>query len=150
MEEAIKQFAPMIKGMYARQGALAKAFYETSGNEALPKISEVMGKAGMESANVSIAQGMARSMKAIGEHYEMMEKMLEVGLEIIDLSDDMIHFKLSQCTYGLEGTDRELCEAMMAEIKTMFSTLLKQEVEMKIPKTVAAGDEYCEVIITKK
>jgi len=128
MEEAIKQFAPMIKGMYARQGALAKAFYETSGNEALPKISEVMGS----------------------EHYEMMEKMLEVGLEIIDLSDDMIHFKLSQCTYGLEGTDRELCEAMMAEIKTMFSTLLEQEVEMKIPKTVAAGDEYCEVIITKK
>jgi len=32
----------------------------------------------------------------------------------------------------------------------MFSTSLEQEVEMKIPKTVAAGDEYCEVIITKK
>jgi len=34
--------------------------------------------------------------------------------------------------------------------KKMMSTFLGQEVEMKILKSVAAGDEKCEVIYSKK
>ena len=51
---------------------------------------------------------------------------------------------------GIEGTSKGLCEAMMNSDKNMMSTLLGREVEMKILKSVAAGDKECEVIFSKK
>jgi hypothetical protein len=34
--------------------------------------------------------------------------------------------------------------------KKMVSTLLGKEINIKVPKSVAAGDKYCEVIFSKK
>ena len=44
----------------------------------------------------------------------------------------------------------ELCEAMMTADKKMFSSLLGQEMDMKILKSIAAGDKECEVVISIK
>lgn len=88
-------------------------------------------------------------MKAIGELFKMFESM-GIKMDMIELSDDVMHFKTSQCPVGVEGTSRELCEAIMSSDKSMVSTLLGEEVEMKIPKSVAEGDEHCEVIFSIK
>jgi len=39
---------------------------------------------------------------------------------------------------------------MMTSDAKMVSTLLGQEIEMKILKSIAAGDKECEVIFSKK
>jgi len=91
-----------------------------------------------------------KDMKDVGELFKMMDSMMEMGMEIIELSDDAIHFKVPRCMLGIEGTSKELCEAMMTSDAKMVSTLLGQEVEMKIVKSVAAGDKECEVIFSKK
>jgi hypothetical protein len=39
---------------------------------------------------------------------------------------------------------------MMNTDKKMVSTLLGQQINIKIPKSMAAGDKYCEVIFSKK
>ena len=150
MEEAVEGFAPMMKHMYAMIGALNKAFYEKYGKEALPIITKVAGESGVESAKIIQQMMPVKDMKGVGELFKMMEMMIGMKMEIIELSDDAIHFKTSQCPLGIEGTSRELCEAMMTSDAKMVGTLLGQEVKMKILKSVAAGDKYCEVIFSKK
>ena len=80
----------------------------------------------------------------------MMGMMMEMGIEIVELTGDAIHLKIPKCVLGIEGTSKELCEAMMATDTTLLHTLLGQEVETKIIKSVAAGDKNCEVIFSKK
>ena len=150
MEEAAKGFAPMMKRMFIGMGALSKAFYEKYGKEALPIITEVASQGGVEYGKIMQQMTPAKGMKAVGESFKMMGSMMGMGMEIIELSDDAIHFTVPQCLLGIEGTSKELCEAMMTSDKEMVGTFLGQEVEMKILKSVAAGDEECEVIFSKK
>lgn len=151
MEEAAKRFGPMMmKSMFIGMGALSKAFYERYGKEALPIITEVTNQSGLRRAKIMQEMMPVKDMKAVGEQLRMMGSMMGMGMEIIELSDDAIHFKVPQCTLGIEGTSKELCEAIMTSDKKMVGTFLGQEVEMKILKSVAAGDKECEVIFSKK
>lgn len=140
----------MMKHNYAMWGALCKAFYEKDGKEAIPIITEVSGKSGVGSAEITQKMMPVKDMKDAGEMYKMMDSMMEIGTEIIELTDDKIHFKVPKCIVGIEGTSRELCEAMMTADAKMLSTLLGQEIEMKILKSIAAGDKECEVVFSKK
>jgi len=150
MGKAAKGSAPMMKHMSAMLGDLCKAFYERYGKEALPIIAEVSSKGGVESAEISRKMMPVKGMKDVDELFKMIDSTMEMGIEIIELSDDAIHIKVSRCPHGIEGTSRALCEAMMTNDVKMMSTLLGQEMEMKILKAVAAGDEKCEVIFSKK
>jgi len=150
MKAAAKGFRPMMKNMYVTMGDLCKAFYEKNGKEAIPIITEIASKSGAEEAEIIRKMMPVKGMKDVGELFKMMEAMMEMGMEIIELTDDAIHFKVPKCVVGIEGTSKELCEAMMASDGKMVSTLLGQEIETKILKSIAAGDEKCEVIFSKK
>lgn len=145
-----KPFVPMFKLCFAMQGDFCKAFYEKYGEEALPIIAEVLGKAGVEHGKLSEIRG---TLKAVGERLQFAGDVgLTPKVEIIASSDEMLHIKHPPpCTRGLEGTSRELCETLHNSYdKKMLSTTLGQEVEMKVLKTLAAGDEHCEVIFSIK
>jgi len=145
-----KAFAPMILHNFRTMGSLSRAFYEKYGDEALPIISEVMGESGVEGAKMTQSRLKGEGMKAIGELFKMYE-MFDLPVEIIELTDDMIHFKHAPpCPFGLEGTAKELCKAVETRGEKMVSTILGEEVEAKVLKCLAAGDEYCEVIYAKK
>jgi len=149
MGETAEKFAPMFRHVYATLGALSKAFYERYGAEALPIIAEVAANSGVGSAKIIQRTSSVKSMNDIGEIFKMWKKM-GFESEIIELSDDTMRLRTSKCPLGLEGTTRELCEALMTSDSKMMSTLLKQEVEAKILKSVAAGDENCEIEFTTK
>ena len=148
MEEAAKAFAPIIKQNMSTIGNMGKAFYEKYGDEALPVISEVMGKNGVAMGEMSKGMVQAEGMKAVGQLFGMFA-MFDMGLDVVEVSDDTVHFKIAPCPLCIEGTSRELCEAMMTSDKKMVETMIGQEVEMEIPKSVAVGDEYCEVHFKK-
>lgn len=150
MEEAAKGFGPMIRQMFMGMGALSKAFYQKYGKEALPIITEAASQGGVGYGKMMQQMTPARGMKAVGESLKMMGSMMGMDMEIMELSDDAIHFKTPRCPLGIEGTSKELCEAMMSSDKKMVGTFLGQEVDMKILKSVAAGDKECEVIFSKK
>jgi len=150
MKAAAKGFRPMMKNMYVTMGDLCKAFYKKNGKEAIPIITEIASKSGAEEAEIIRKMMPVKDMKDVGELFKMMEAMMEMGMEIIEISDNMVHFKIPGCILGLEGTSQELCDAMMTLDTKMMSTLLGQEVETKIVKSVAAGDKECEVIFSKK
>jgi len=148
MEEAVQTFGPMMRHMFAGLGALSRAFYDKCGDEALPIITEGARKNGVGQAEIMQKMMPVKSMKDIGEMLKMMGAMMGMEMEIIELSDETLHFKGPKCMLGLEGTSRGLCEAMMNSDKSMMSTLLGREVEMKVLKSVAAGDKECEVIFS--
>ncbi len=150
MKAAAKGFRPMMKNMCLVQGDLCKAFYKKNGKEALPIIAEIASKGGVERAKIIRKMMPVKDMKDIGEVFEIMELTMEMGMQVIELSDNKVHFKIPGCILGLEGTSQELCEAMMNAEKNTISTLLGQEVEVKIVKSVAAGDRECEVILSIK
>jgi predicted hydrocarbon binding protein len=150
MKSAAKGFRPTMKHNYAMWGTLCKAFYEKDGKEALPIITEVSRKSGVGSAEIMRKMMPVKDMKDVGELFKMMDSMMEMGMEIIELTDDTIQFKVPKCILGIEGTSKELCAAMMTSDAKMVSTLLGQEIEMEILKSIAVGDKECEVIFSKK
>lgn len=148
MEETAKAFAPLIKQNMSTIGNMGKAFYEKYGDEALPVIIEVMGNNGVAMAEMSKGMVQGEDMKAVGQLLGMFE-MFDMGFDVVEVSDDKVHFKIAPCPLCIEGTSRELCEAMMTSDKKMVETIIGQEVEMEIPKAVAIGDEYCEFLFKK-
>lgn len=150
MKSAAKGFRPMMENMYMTMGELSKAFYRKNGKEAVPIITEIMIKAGEKEAEIIQKMMPVKDMKDAAELWKMIDSMMEMGLEIVELTDDKIHFKVPKCPLGIEGTSKELCEAMMATDAKMMSTLLGQEMEMEILKSVAVGDKECELVFSKK
>jgi predicted hydrocarbon binding protein len=150
MEQAAQGFAPMMNHMFLALGAMSRAFYEKCGDEALPIITEGARKSGAGQAEIMRKMMPVKSMKDIGEMLKMMGGMMGMEMEMVELSDDTLHFKGPKCMLGIEGTSKGLCEAMMNSDKSMMSTLLGREVEMNVLKSVAAGDKECEVIFSSK
>ncbi|HVP41478.1 MAG TPA: L-2-amino-thiazoline-4-carboxylic acid hydrolase [Candidatus Krumholzibacteriaceae bacterium] len=150
MEEAAKNVGPMIKLMYNMIGDLSSAFYKKYGKDALPIISSVSAKYGAPNAKLVQKMMPIKNMKDIAEMYKMMFGMIGEKFEIVKVSDDTLHFKVSTCPMCIQGTSQELCEAMMNTDKKMVSTLLNQPINIKVMKSVAAGDKYCEVNFSKK
>jgi len=150
MEQAAQAGAAMIRLLMSGIGALSKAFYQRYGKEAIPIITEVARQGGVEYGKLMQQMAPAKGMKDIGESFKMMEQMMGLKTEVVDLSDNTFHFKISQCPLGIEGTSKELCEALMTIDKTMVSTRLGKDVEMEIPKSVAVGDKECEIIFSVK
>ncbi len=148
MEDATKGLISMVMLSFGSEGALCKAFYQKYGKEALPIINGVMSHAGVEWGKLMQQSIPIKSMKAVAEQQKMMGPLM--GMEMVELSDDNMRFKMSKCPLGLEGTSRELCEAAMAVDEKRYSTFFGQGIEMKILRTVAAGDKQCEVIFAKK
>jgi len=150
LEEAAKSFGPMMQLMYNVWGDLCSAFYKKYGKDALSTIAAVSAKYGADSAKLVQKMMPIKNMKDIAEMYKMMMSMVGEKMEIVKVSDDTLHFKMSHCPVGIQGTSLELCEAMMNSDKKMVSTLLGQQINIKITKSLAAGDKYCEVIYSKK
>jgi hypothetical protein len=146
---AIKSFGPMMKLMYNAIGDLSSAFYTKYGEDALPTIAAVSSKYGVDSAGLVSKIMPVKNMKDVGEMYNMSFAMLGEKVEITESSNDVLHFKVPQCPMAIQGTSQKLCDALMNVDKKMVSTLLGQEINIKILKSVAAGDKYCELIYSK-
>jgi len=131
-------------------GDMSKAFYKKNGKEVLPIITEVAKNRGAERAEIMRKMMPVKDMKDVGELFKMTDLTMGIGIEVIESSDKAFHFKLLKCVGGIDGTSKELCEALMASDKKMVSTLLGYEVEMKILQSIAAGDKNCEVVFSKK
>ncbi len=127
-----------------------RAFYQKYGKEALPVIVATMNQTGVEWSKLMQQISSVRTMQSVAEQWQASGAMMGMGTEIVGSSDSSFHFRQSHCALGLEGTSRELCEAMMTVDKSRVSTFLGREVEMSILKTRAAGDEKCDVAFSAK
>ena len=130
------------------QGMLIKAVYEKFGKEALFIIKDVCKRQG-RSLGLKIKKKLPDNKlstvaNAFSKSYDPKD------IKVIQMSDEMFQIQGSKCPFGLENTSRELCEAVMEIDAEYFRTAVNENVKLKILKTVAEGDEYCDTIYTSK
>ena len=150
MDDAARGLIAMINLTTKGEGALCKTFYQKFGKEALPLVNGAMSQGGVEWGKIMQQSIPVKSMKAVAEQSKAMDAMMGLGMEMVEVSDNILHFKISRCPFGLEGSSKELCEAAMAVDEKRLSIFFGQGIDMKILHTVAAGDKQCEVVFSKK
>jgi predicted hydrocarbon binding protein len=142
--------SPMLNMLSGEVGDLGKTIYNKYGKESLPMIGGVVSQSGVEWGKIMRNNSPTKSMKTAGELQNIIGNSLGWGVDLVEATDEKLHFKVTKCPFGIEGTSKELCETMMIMDETRMSTFLGQAVEVKILKSVAAGDKQCEVIFSKK
>jgi len=86
--------------------------------------------------------------KSVGTFFAGAAKIFGVDNEVEVKANEVV-VRFPKCPYGLEGTNRELCEAMMAfDIRGV--EMGGPNVTMKIVKTVAVGDPQCVLSVRPK
>ena len=143
-----KNIDDLPKNATEAQGLLIKAFYEKCGNEILPVIDNILGRQGK-------ALGLKARSKLPDCHLStvaaaFMKNFDPKTVEVISVSDEKFHILGTKCPFGLENTSRQLCEAVMAIDRELFSVATDGKTKMEITKTRAAGDPACETIYTVK
>jgi len=130
------------------QGILMKEFYNKFGKEALPIIENVCGRQGRALGLKIIKKLPDNKLKTVARAFS---KSFDPNfVKIITISDECFHIQGTMCPFGFENTSRELCEAVMAIDHEYFLEAVSDKIELKILKTVAAGDLHCDTIYTLK
>ena len=126
------------------QGLLIKAFYEKFGKEALPLIAEVCKKQG-HALGLKIKQKVSDNrLSTVANAFSKSYNPDDIN--VVEISDIKFQIQGTKCPFGLENTSRELCEAVMEIDAEYFRTAVSMDLKLKVIKTVAAGDKYCDTI----
>jgi len=126
------------------QGLLIKTVYKKYGVDVLSTIKNVCGKQG-KSLGLKVKRNLPNNnlttvAKAFSKSFD------QNFVKIITISDEKFQIQGTKCPFGLENTSRELCEAVMAIDHEYFREAASDNVQLKILRTVAAGDPYCDTI----
>jgi len=126
------------------QGTLARILYEKCGPEVLPVIAEVFKEFGITEGQKSRKKSQPADFAAAVK--PLFGPGIEAGRsELVELTGTKVIIRGFQCVMGLQGAGKEVCQAIMALDKAMLSELAGKPLRMEIRKTLAAGDEHCEV-----
>jgi hypothetical protein len=130
------------------QGMLIKEFYKKFGKEALPIIKNVCRKQGRALGLKIMKKVPDNKLTTVAQAFS--KSFNPNFVKIVSNSDKIFHIQGTMCPFGLENTSRELCEAVMAIDDEYFREAVSDKIELKILKTVAAGDIHCDTIYTLK
>jgi predicted hydrocarbon binding protein len=126
------------------QGMLIKAFYEKFGKDALPIIKDICKKQG-QSLGLKIKNKLPNNkLSTVATAFSKSYNPNDI--KIIEISDEKFRIQGNKCPFGLENTSRELCEAVMEIDAEYFHSSVNEKIQLKILKTIAQGDEYCDTL----
>lgn len=127
-------------------GALARLLYEKNGEKSLGEISSLFFQLGsVDGGKIKRKLNSDEFETCIRTIFEPATKSNPPAAEILDLSPQGVTIKGMFCPLGLKGAGRKLCEAAMAMDLGMIEALTGKEIEMQIDRTMAAGDQHCQV-----
>nr|HID57627.1 hypothetical protein [Desulfobacterales bacterium] len=131
------------------EGLLCKNFYKRFGKAVLPMIEEVFRQWGrVLGERMKKKLGDVDFKTAVLTYIKPATKR-EPKAEIIEATEKRVELKVYACPYILNGQGQELCEAMMAMDREIINAIIKDEVRLELPKTLAKGDDYCHAILTR-
>ncbi len=130
------------------QGLLIKAFYEKCQDEILPVIDDILGRQG-QALGLKVRKKLPDCcLSTVAANF--IKNFDPQTVEVVSISDEKFHIRGTKCPFGLENTSRQLCEAVMAIDRELFSVATDGKTTLEIAKTRAAGDPTCETIYTVK
>lgn len=145
---AEERFGIVVPVLWENIGRIAKAVDKKFGAEGRSLLKQVMGERGSEIGEMMKPLSPGEDFKSVGTFFAAAAEVFGVENEV-EVEEDEVAVKISRCPYGLEGTNRELCEAMMAfDIKAVEAG--GPDIAMEVVRTVAVGDPQCELAIKRK
>lgn len=136
------------KNSIEAQGLLIKSIYNRFGRTSLSIIKDVCRKQG-RALGLKITKKLPDNrLTTVGEAFS--KSFDPKFVKIISISDEKFQIQGTKCPFCLENTSRELCEATMAIDHEYFRTAVSDKIKLKIVKTLAAGDPYCDTIYELK
>jgi predicted ArsR family transcriptional regulator len=143
-----KTIDDLPKNATEAQGLLIKAFYEKCGDEILPVIDDILGRQG-RSLGLKVRSKLPDCrLSTVAAAF--IKNFDPKTVEVVSISDKKFHIRGTKCPFGLENTTRQLCEAVMAIDRELFSVATDGNTTMEITHTRAAGDPVCNTIFTSK
>lgn len=148
MELPLEQrFGLVTSALFGNIGSIAKAVDKKFGAEGRDVLRQVMAEKGAALGDMLKPMSPGEDFKSVGTFFAQALKTFGVENQA-QLSEEEVTVT-NQCPYGIEGTSRELCEAMMAFDKTAVN-VISPDVTLEIVKTMAAGDPHCQLSIKAK
>ncbi|OIP88144.1 MAG: hypothetical protein AUK24_08525 [Syntrophaceae bacterium CG2_30_49_12] len=129
---------------------LSRMVYRKYGDEVLPLIGEVCRKLGRAIGNQMRKNLDSFDLKSVGNVFLEGARRRKSPVTLLELTEKRIRVKSERCGLGLAGAGRPICEAMMNMDIGIFEAATGEEIALSILKTVADGDECCDVIFTLK
>jgi len=149
MEIPLEQrFGLVTSALFGNIGSIAKAVDKKFGAAGRDVLRQVMSEKGVELGAMMKPMSPGEDFKSVGTFFSQAIRMFGVENDA-EVKENEVVVKTSKCPYGLEGTSRELCEAMMAFDLNAVKTV-GPGVTLKIVRTVAAGEPLCELSIAPK
>lgn len=143
-----ERFGIVVPILLENMGRIAKAVDKKFGAQGRDSLRQAMGERGSETGEMMKPLSPGEDFKSVGTFFSQAGKIFGVENEV-EVKEDEVVVKISKCPYGLEDTNRELCEAMMAFDMRIVETL-GPDLTLKIVETVAVGDPQCELSIKPK
>jgi len=129
---------------------LSRMVYRKYGDEVLPLIGEVCRKLGRAIGNQMRKNLDSFDLKSVGNAFLEGARRRKSPVTLLELTEKRIRVKSERCGLGLAGAGRPICEAMMNMDIGIFEAATGEEIALSILKTVADGDEYCDVAFALK
>ncbi|MDD5711610.1 MAG: hypothetical protein PHY31_02500 [Smithellaceae bacterium] len=126
------------------QGLLIKAFYARFGAAALPVIAEICGLQGKALGEKIKAKLPDQKLSTVASAFA--RSFDQDYVHIAELNDRRFQFQGTGCPFGLEGTDRNLCEAVMMIDREYFRAAVSPKMKLTVIKTRAGGDPFCDTL----
>lgn len=145
---AEERFGIVVPALMEIIGRTAKAVDKKFGAEGRNLLRQVQGERGSEMGEMMKPLSPGEDFKSVGTFFAGAASIFGVENEV-EVREDEVVVKVPRCPYGLEGTNRELCEAMMS-FDTRVVESLGPNLTLEIVKTVAVGDPQCELSIKRK
>ncbi|PIP05451.1 MAG: hypothetical protein CO012_05485 [Syntrophobacterales bacterium CG_4_8_14_3_um_filter_49_14] len=129
---------------------LSRMIYKKYGDEVLPLIGEVCRKLGRAIGNQMRKNLDSFDLKSVGNAFLEGARRRKSPVTLLELTEKRIRVRSERCALGLAGAGRPICEAMMNMDIGIFEAATGIEIDLSILKTVADGDEYCDVAFALK
>lgn len=138
----------VASALNANVGSIAKTVDKKFGAGGRGVLRQVQSVEGAAMGELLKLMSPREDFKSVGTFYVQFLKVFGVDTEVKVKKDEVV-IEVPKCPYGLEGTNRELCETMMA-LDISVVKAMSANVTLEIVKRVAEGDPQCELSIAPK
>jgi predicted hydrocarbon binding protein len=126
-------------------GVLCSEFYELFGEKAKETISRICYQRGLALGKRLPKKKDEDFKNAIQSFMAVIEKN-KIPAKIVSLEKNKAIIQGTGCPLGLGGRGRRICEIMMTLDQGIIEEASGNKIRFSINKTIAAGDDFCEVI----
>jgi predicted hydrocarbon binding protein len=126
-------------------GILCSEFFVQFGEKAEKIISRICHQRGLALGERLVAKQKNKSFENAIKAFVAASEKSNAPAKLISLEKKRAVLQGTVCPMGLKGRGRKICETMMAMDQGILEKASGKKIKFTVNKTVAAGDNYCDV-----